>query len=102
MLLGSFVELKLGSACLALPLACGKFGCFHSFLFPFTFRSMAPRLCKMPLLLLSIVGLVATHLKIKEGKIALSIQKLQNIYKHYLFHYENRVRYQHDSALDQM
>jgi hypothetical protein len=49
--------------------------------------------CKMPLLLLGIIGLVAALLEFKEGQVTLPIQKLQNIYKHHLFHRENRVRY---------
>jgi hypothetical protein len=40
-------------------------------------RSIAPLLCKMPFLLLGIIGLVAACLEIKKGKIALSVQKLQ-------------------------
>jgi hypothetical protein len=101
-LLGGLAGLELASACLALPLARGKFGRFRSFPFPFAFRSTAPLPCKTPLLLLGIVGLAAARLEVEEGKIALSVQKLQNIYKHHLFHRENRVRYQRDSALDQV
>ncbi len=47
----------------------------YSFLFSFTFRSMALLSCKMPLFLLSIIGLMAIHLEIK-GRVALSIKKL--------------------------
>ena len=30
---------------------------------------------------------------VQEGKVAFFVKKLQNIYKHHLFHCENRVRY---------
>jgi hypothetical protein len=47
----------------------------------------------IPLLLLGIIGLAATVLEFKQGKVAFSVKKLQNIYKHHIFHYENRMRY---------
>jgi hypothetical protein len=56
----------------------------------------------MPLLLLGIIGLAAALLEFEEGLVAISIKKLQNIYKHHLFHLGNRVRYKRDSAFDQM
>ena len=102
MFLGSFAGLKLASACHALLLARGKFSHFRSFPFLFVFRSTTPLLCKLPLLLLGFIGPRATLLEFEEGLVASPIQKLQNIYKHHLFHLENRVRYQCDSTLDQV
>jgi hypothetical protein len=63
---------------------------------------MAPLPCKTPLLLLGIIGLVATLLEFEEGHVTLPIKKLQNITKHHFFHLVNRVRYKCDSTLDQV
>ena len=52
---------------------CGGMSSFHRFTFPLMLGSMALILCKIPLLLLGIIGLAATILKFKEGKVALSI-----------------------------
>jgi hypothetical protein len=72
-LLGGFAGLKLTSTCHALSLARGKFGHFRSFPFPFAFRSTASLPCKMPLLLLGIIGLVAALLEFEEGHMTLPI-----------------------------
>ena len=71
----------------------GEFGHFRGLTFPSRLGSTAPLPCKTPLLLLGIVGLAATRMEIEEGKIALSVKKLQNIYKHHLFHLFYWVRY---------
>jgi hypothetical protein len=92
-LAGSFAGVELSSTCHALPLAGGLFSRFRRLPFPFSLSSTAPLLCKTPLLLLGIIGLTAARLEIEEGKVALSVEKLQNIYKHHLFHRVNRVRY---------
>ena len=73
MLAGGFTGIELVPTCPVLPLARGLFGHFRSFPFPFSLRSTAPFLCKMPLLLLGIVGLVAALLEFEEGLIAISI-----------------------------
>jgi hypothetical protein len=80
----------------------GLVGHFHGFPFPFPLSSTAPLPCKTPLLLLGIVGLTAALLEIEKGLVAISIKKLQNIYKHHLFHLGHRVRYKRDSTLDQV
>jgi hypothetical protein len=51
---------------------------------------------------LGIIGLVAALLEFEEGLVAPLVQQLQNIYKHDLFHLEDRVRDKCDSALDQV
>jgi hypothetical protein len=101
-LAGSFAGLELASTCLTLPLTHGKLGHFRSFMIPFTLSSTAPFPCKMPLLLLGIIGLLATLLEIEEGTRAIPIKKLQNKHKHHLFHHVYRVRHKHNSALDQV
>ena len=64
----------------------GSLATFAALTFPFSLsKHGSSSVQDASLLLLGIVGLAATRMEIEEGKIALSVKKLQNIYKHHLF-----------------
>ena len=102
MLRSSLARLELTSTVHTFLLTSREVGRLGSFPIPLSLRRTAPLPCKTPLLLLGIIGLVATLLEFEEGQVALPIKQLQNKNKHTLFHLGHRARDQCKSALHQV
>jgi len=82
-LVGSFARCELAHTIQALMLTGGSFGNFCLLMNLFLLSSTAVLPCKMPLLLLGIVGLAATLLDFKEGCVTFPIRSLFHLYHHH-------------------
>jgi len=74
-LVGDLARFELTSTYQALSLVGGRGGRFRSLMIPFLLSSTAALPCKLPLLLLGIIGLAATLLEFKEGRVTFPIKQ---------------------------